>query len=117
MPQDPPKKKKLTPAQKAALKKVSSKTKAAKASALARSSKPLDTSPKPSGIGPAWMGSISPVVAVVRSPKRPIMMQKAPSSRPLSPAQKRAKEATRVKANAAYKAAKAKLAARAKKKK
>ena len=45
MPQDPPKKKKLTPAQKAALKKVSSKTKAAKASALARSSKPLDTSP------------------------------------------------------------------------
>ena len=82
----------------------------------ARSSKPLDTSPKPSGIGPAWIGAVGPIGVIapavgVRVPKtKALTAADAKRRKKITPAQKKA-------GSAAAKAAKAKLAARAKKKK
>ncbi len=77
----------------------------------ARSSKPLDTSPKPSGIGSVGpIGVIAPAVGV-RVPKtKALTAADAKRRKKITPAQKKA-------GSAAAKAAKVKLAARAKKKK
>lgn len=73
-----------------------------------RSSKPLDTSPNV---------PIAPFPAIVGSHRAKSPALKAPSARPLTPAQKKAKQANQAKAKEALKKAKQTIAARAKKKK